>query len=215
MQWGVGAGRRGRRQVGAGVLALALTTTVGCANTRTIDSDAATAAGDDAGCTETEFAAEGDAVHYEPADAPPAEELYEQRPPASGPHFGSWLSVGVYDGPIDERAAVHNLEHGAIVAWYDPDALPAEDLAAMDDWAEDRNAAGLANRAGGGLIVAPFVDAPMPAPLALRGWQVGADCQRFDAAFADGFLLDHFGSQGTAPEGKLAPDIGRVLRGGR
>ncbi|MFA9430342.1 DUF3105 domain-containing protein [Egicoccus sp. AB-alg2] len=212
MRWGRVAVRGARRGLGVGTLVLALAAVAGCSATRTIDAEAAAAGANDAGCTVDERAPEGGAAHLDQAGAPDPDELYAERPPASGAHFGSWLAVGVYRGAVDERAAVHNLEHGGVVAWYDPDALSEPDVAALEDWAEDRNSAGLANRAGGGLIVAPFTDAPLSAPLALRGWLVGADCQRFDEAFADGFLLDHFGRAGKAPEGHLAPDVGRVLQ---
>ncbi|GGI04228.1 hypothetical protein GCM10011354_08060 [Egicoccus halophilus] len=185
----------------------------GCDNgPQVVDATAAAAGGTVAGCEERVFDDLGPPTHLEAASAPPATELYAQRPATSGPHLDSWLAVGVYDGPVDERAVVHNLEHGGIVAWYDPAAIAAEDLTALQDWAEQRNRAGLGNRAGGGVLVAPFEDAPLSAPLALRAWHVGADCERFDAAFADAFLLEHFGDRGSAPEGNLAPEVARVLR---
>lgn len=166
-----------------------------------------------AGCQTVEHEPDGQPVHYAPDAAPPAEDLYTQRPPASGPHFTSWLQVDIYGGPVDERAAVHNLEHGAVVVWYDPGTVDEADLAALIAWAEQRNAAGLVSRrAGTGIIVAPYDGAEMPQPLAFRAWQVTGDCDRFERDYADGFVLRYFGSRGHAPEGGLAPDVARAYR---
>lgn len=153
---------------------------------------------------------EGDPIHVDPQDTA-TEELYRDRPPASGPHLGAWLDARVYDGPVDERAVVHNLEHGAVAIFYDADRLAAEDLEALTAWAEARNWAGLANSAGAGLIVAPF-DGDLGSVVALRAWLVAGDCDGFDAVQADEFLREHFGAAGQAPERRLAPSLDAVLQ---
>ncbi|MTV26975.1 DUF3105 domain-containing protein [Nitriliruptoraceae bacterium ZYF776] len=168
-------------------------------------------AADDAACEVTESAVGADRTHLDPAGAPPPQELYEQRPPAAGPHFAEWLDPGVYEGEIEERAAVHNLEHGAVVVWHDP-ALDDDQLTELRGWAERRNAAGLLDtRTGAGIIVAPFADAPLTAPIAFRAWEVAGDCAAFSEVVADEFVRTHFGPAGTAPERNLAPDPADVL----
>lgn len=164
-----------------------------------------------AGCETAEHEPDGEPAHFAPDAAPPADELYTIRPPMSGPHFGSWLDVDVYGGPIDERAAVHNLEHGAIVVWYDPGGLEEGAVQELIAWAEERNDGGLASaRVGAGLIVAPYDGAELSQPLAFRAWQVTGDCAGFDRRYADMFVLRYFGSRGHAPEGNLAPDVDRA-----
>jgi hypothetical protein len=51
-------------------------------------------------------------------------------PPAGGPHDPVWLACGVYDEPVRDENAVHDLEHGAVWIAYDPD-LPDGDVATL------------------------------------------------------------------------------------
>jgi len=50
---------------------------------------------------------------------------YRSNPPASGPHYPVWLRYQEYPQPMARGYWVHNLEHGAIVVLYRPDA-PAD-----------------------------------------------------------------------------------------
>ncbi len=43
---------------------------------------------------------------------------YKTNPPTSGPHFAQAQNWGVYDKEIDDKAAVHALEHGGIWISY-------------------------------------------------------------------------------------------------
>ena len=45
-------------------------------------------------------------------------------PPTSGKHYENWAPFGVYDEPVDDGFAVHNMEHGGVVVWYGPDVTP-------------------------------------------------------------------------------------------
>src|SRR5690348_8879847 len=47
---------------------------------------------------------------------------YPQSPPAGGPHDPVWLDCGVYEEPVREENAVHDLEHGTVWITYDPEA---------------------------------------------------------------------------------------------
>lgn len=47
---------------------------------------------------------------------------YDTDPPTSGPHYEVPAPTGFYEQPIPRETLVHNLEHGQIVIWYDPDA---------------------------------------------------------------------------------------------
>jgi hypothetical protein len=171
---------------------------------------AATPAAGVDGCDLTAPGVDGPADHLDPVDAPPAAELYAERPAVGGQHLGEWLRAGVYDAPVEERAAVHNLEHGAVAVYHDPE-LPEDQVASLTDWAEDRNGAGLLDeRSGAGLLVAPW-EGPLDPPIAFRAWGVQADCERFETSFADGFVRDHFGEAGDAPEGSFGGDPSRVV----
>ena len=49
---------------------------------------------------------------------------YSVTPPVGGDHSGVWLNCGVYDHPVPNERAVHDLEHGAVWITYPP-SLPA------------------------------------------------------------------------------------------
>jgi len=51
---------------------------------------------------------------------------YPSVPPASGPHADATLPAGVYDSPPILGQALHSLEHGAVVVWYEPSAPATE-----------------------------------------------------------------------------------------
>ncbi len=71
---------------------------------------------------------------------------YELTPPSSGSHAAETVRgargfYGTRDAPAVERL-VHNLEHGYLVAWYNPD-MPGDDLQALSDLSKRmRNAQG-------------------------------------------------------------------------
>lgn len=50
---------------------------------------------------------------------------YANNPPASGPHYPVWLRYAEYAQAMPRGYWVHNLEHGAIVVLYRPDAPAA------------------------------------------------------------------------------------------
>jgi hypothetical protein len=140
------------------------------------------------------------------------DDLYELRPPHSGRHLGRFLPLPpeAFDAPVDERALVHNLEHGAVAVFYDPSELTEGEVDALAAWVVERNGAGFhddAERTGAAIVVAPVTPGTITSgrPVALRAWGVATDCDGFDEVVADGFLASHFGTRGSAPEGFLAP----------
>ncbi|MEE4545132.1 DUF3105 domain-containing protein [Streptomyces sp. V4-01] len=55
---------------------------------------------------------------------------YPQTPPVGGNHNPVWLNCGVYDKPVANENAVHDMEHGAVWITYKPD-LPAAQVASL------------------------------------------------------------------------------------
>jgi hypothetical protein len=157
-----------------------------------------------------------DRSHLDPQDAPPADVLYPEatRPADSGPHFGTVLPIpsGPSPRPLDERAVLHNMEHGSVVVWFDLAATPGSDVRAMDRWLRDRLALGMVSDAAGAVFVSPTATIGSGKPVALRAWGHGLDCDRFDPVVADAFLIDHWGSHGDAPEARLSPFPEGTLR---
>ena len=101
---------------------------------QTLLQRAATAAGD-AGCGEVQTTPDydppdSDQAHVDPTSGPPLS-TYPTIPPASGPHADippGPLPAGVYDSLTLEELyrAIHSLEHGASIVWYDPEAPLSE-----------------------------------------------------------------------------------------
>ena len=52
---------------------------------------------------------------------------YSVIPPVGGDHNATWMNCGVYDKPVPDERAVHNLEHGAVWITYQP-SLPKSEV---------------------------------------------------------------------------------------
>ena len=127
---------------------------------------------------------------------------YAQDPPAGGAHAPVWLHCGVYDVPVRDENAVHDLEHGTVWITHDPD-LSADDLEAL---AEQLPAHG---------IMSPREGLPSPVVVTVWGTQLqldGADDRRLE------LFLEEYGDGHTAPEFGVScqggtPDPGGALPG--
>lgn len=109
---------------------------------------------------------------------------YEQDPPAGGAHAPVWLACGVYDEPVREENAVHDLEHGTVWITHDPE-LSEDDRAALAEQLPDNG------------IMSPRDDLPSPVVVTVWGAQLrldGADDRRL------GLFLEEYGDGHTAPE---------------
>ena len=128
---------------------------------------------------------------------------YPTSPPAGGPHDPAWLDCGVYDEPVRDENAVHDLEHGTVWISYRPD-LDADDVSSLARALPDNG------------ILAPYDD--LPAPVVVTVWErqlllTGVDDPRlalFLAGFSDGhtspepFASCAGGIDGTEDEGSTA-----------
>jgi hypothetical protein len=52
---------------------------------------------------------------------------YSVTPPVGGQHNAIWMNCGIYDMPVPNERAVHNLEHGAVWMTYRP-SLPQSEV---------------------------------------------------------------------------------------
>jgi hypothetical protein len=117
---------------------------------------------------------------------------YPQDPPAGGPHAPIWLACGVYDEPVSDENAVHDLEHGTVWITHAPD-LAADDVEALAAQLPDNG------------IMSPREGLPSPVVVTVWGTQLqldGADDERL------GLFLDEYG------DGHTAPEFGVTCRGG-
>jgi hypothetical protein len=59
-------------------------------------------------------------------------------PPVGGVHAPQWQTCGIYAEPVEDKYAVHSMEHGAVWITYRPD-LAAEKVASLQDLARGRS----------------------------------------------------------------------------
>jgi Protein of unknown function (DUF3105) len=166
--------------------------------------DRSAQAAESAGCTPVETTpsfqpADQDRAHIDPTAGPPLS-AYPTVPPASGPHADippGPLPAGVYDALTlpDLYRAIHSLEHGATIVWYDP-AAPAERIARLIDFYDRR----LQDAEVGQdrVIVAPYDFPGDPAGLlpdgrqiALASWHRLRLCDQIDLAVAYDFTSQY------------------------
>lgn len=117
---------------------------------------------------------------------------YPQTPPAGGPHAPVWLECGVYDEPVRDENAVHDLEHGTIWITYDP-ALPEREIEA------------LANQLPEDGIMSPYDGLPGAVVVTVWGAQLTLDRAR-DPRLR--LFIEEYG------DGHTAPEAGVTCRGG-
>lgn len=157
---------------------------------------------DELGCTEvmqTEDFGGGQHIPGAALAQNSPETIYQNRPASAGPHIGSVAASGVYDETIDERLVVHNLEHGYVGFWWDPDA-DQETIDAVKSFVEE-------NRDEfPKLIAAPYnTDLPDEQAVTTVAWTFRQECEQFDPDVALTFMDQHYGLAGVAPEKNLEP----------
>ncbi len=104
---------------------------------------------------------------------------YERRPPTNGDHAPLWQNCGFYEKPIEERHAVHSLDHGVVWITYRPD-LPKQQVEALRPYGRENY-----------VIVSPYPG--QDAPVIATSWRVqlelnGADDPRL-RRFVDEFRI--------------------------
>lgn len=162
-----------------------------------------------AGCeVVTERSPLPESFHFEGNEEPPADSIYtDTRPTHSGPHLGqvSAVSEDGYSSQVSETATTHNLEHGAVIVWFDPEQAADEDVSAISDWNQTLNNSGFREdpRTGAGVTSSPYEDPGISSgqTFAFRAWGTAMDCEAWDEDVANAFVAEHYGTRGIAPEG--------------
>jgi hypothetical protein len=121
-------------------------------------------------------------------------------PPSGGNHNAVSLGVATRFYPLSEKPrperAVHNLEHGFVVVWYDS-KLPAAQVQILQDMANDPSMDRL-------LVVGWWQsDLPLDKHVVMTSWQKTERCGSIDTAVARNFYNVHV-NQPPAPEAGLA-----------
>jgi hypothetical protein len=149
----------------------------------------------EANCGEVE---EQEIMSADHIDVGAAHDPYTTNPPTSGPHYNE-AGLGPVQPDFYEDAAeappegvVHNLEHGMIVFYYNPDAPPEviEDLKLA---LEDEPSASVAT---------PWTDIEGDANFVLTAWGQSQSCEQVSRTIVNDFRREF---QGIAGPEKIAP----------
>jgi Protein of unknown function (DUF3105) len=128
---------------------------------------------------------------------------YSSVPAASGPHWdpSGVANWGVYSTPQPETQLIHNLEHGGIVIWYDPEALDAAAVEDLTSYVNAQTSAGVSGRYK--FILSPWGgEEPLPAPVVATAWRWLLELEAADTDAIDAFAREHYG---LAPEPNGGP----------
>ncbi len=127
------------------------------------------------------------------AEAPCGPDPYSTLPATSGPHWdpSGVAAWGAYSTPQNESQLIHNLEHGGIVIWYDPDALDDAQVSELTSYVEGQVASGISGRFK--FIVSPWDGPDLGGEVAVTAWRHLLKLDAFDMnairAFADANYL--------------------------
>jgi hypothetical protein len=94
---------------------------------------------------------------------------YERHPPTNGDHDPLWQNCGFYEEPIEDRHAVHSMDHGVVWITYRPD-LPKQQLETLGPYGNEDY-----------IILSPYPG--QDAPVTATSWRIqlelnGADDPR-------------------------------------
>jgi hypothetical protein len=151
-----------------------------------------------------------DRSHFDNDAAPDPDTIYgEVRPTHSGPHtIGVHPVLPAADRQLDEVSLTHNLEHGTVIVWWDPEQVDGATAGSIGNWAQVLNANGFRRDVGGiGIVTAPYEEPGINSgkAVAFRAWGTAMDCDTWDETVAHAFVIEHFGTHGIAPERLSAP----------
>lgn len=130
---------------------------------------------------------------------------YSSLPATSGPHWppDTVANWGVYSTPQPETQLIHNLEHGGIVIWYDPERLEADAIDTLTQYVNAQVASGISGRFK--FILTPWGgDAELPAPIVVTAWRYLLELEEADTAAIDEFARLHYG-RSPEPNGGPGP----------
>ena len=129
---------------------------------------------------------------------------YSSTPATSGPHWGSPANWGVYSTPQNESQLIHNLEHGGIVIWYDPERVDQEGIDEMAAYVEGQTATGIGGQFK--FILTPWDGAEaLPAPVVVTAFRQTLDLDGVDMEAIRQFADANYLVRGSEPNGGPAP----------
>jgi uncharacterized protein DUF3105 len=147
--------------------------------------------------------ADGSSCRSDPASCQLSANPYTSLPATSGPHWQTPANWGVYTTPQNESQLVHNLEHGGIVIWYDPERVDADGVAALTDFVNEQVSSGISGRFK--FILSPWGGSdPLPSPIVATAWRYLLELDTADTSAINDFARAHY-QESPEPNGGPAP----------
>lgn len=112
---------------------------------------------------------------------------YGTNPPTSGNHLATPGSPGFFEDPVDPGALVHNMEHGQIVFWYDPEA-PQDVVDSLEEVVDQEFEASIA---------VPWDDLDPKYNFVMTAWGASQGCGEVSQDVVNNFREEY---QGRGPE---------------
>ena len=142
-----------------------------------------------ANCEEIETFDEQDATHI---DVGTPHDPYNSSPPTSGPHYEIPAETKFFPEQIPVEQVIHNMEHGQIVIFFQPDA-ESEIVTQVEQVVAQEPAA---------TVAAPYTDIESPYQLVLTAWGALQRCEQVSQEVVDDFRREY---QGEGPENLTPP----------
>ena len=106
---------------------------------------------------------------------------YNSLPPTSGPHAATWAPCGIWREEIPDVFLIHSMEHGAVVAHYDP-SISDQERQRLEDKAREF-----------GRYVVTVPRSGATAPLILTAWTAKLDLTSVDIDAFEAFWNEYSG----------------------
>jgi hypothetical protein len=119
--------------------------------------------------------------------SPDTEVEYNTTPPTSGNHYDATVSAGFYTQTQSAGEIVHTLEHGAVVIYYDEDALSPEAERSLREWASVHTGTWQS------VVVVPNPYDEVDSPFVLTAWRHSLQMSEYDAEVVQAFLAEYLG----------------------
>ena len=119
---------------------------------------------------------------------------YDTNPPSGGSHYAIWPAFQSYDFPLPAGFAVHALEHGAVVFWYNCPEGCADEVAEVEAFIAGLPEDPLCEGQGSPrrTVLVPYPELATRWGASSWGFALTADC--FDAEAFGQFYTDHVGN---------------------
>ena len=112
---------------------------------------------------------------------------YQRVPPLSGTHYASTVDAGFYEATPLLGSLVHTLEHGAVIVYYDPDAISPEARESLREFSSTHTGTWRS------VVAVPNPNDDPRATYVVTAWQHELPLDSYDAETVHAFLSEYLG----------------------